>query len=208
MPRRGRTRSPAWTYSWSPNNDSTGTAVKNISGDAGSTGGVSFTLEGSKLATGSSDIVATNLRIFSSADATNPDQMGKDPVNNPTGGMYSLTLTLTDTASGQTGTALFKGQLTGSFSLYNSNLSNQFFNTLDSPTTQTLLLGINTYTVTLQSYSFPGPPTASNAGSIGAHVTVNGGVGSIAETPEPTSLMLSCLGLTVLGAVRARSAAR
>jgi hypothetical protein len=75
--------------------------------------------------------------------------------------------------------------------------------------------------VSIVSYSPPGPPTASNAGSIGAHVDVTAGTsgggggdngggsgGGISETPEPTSLVLSCFGLSALGAASWRKRRR
>src|SRR5262249_5167228 len=93
---------PRWTYSWTPSGSS-------INEDSPGPGGVSFTTELPKSATGNSDIVATNLRIFSSAPATAPDSM-------VTGGQYSLALTIRDEASGQTGSITFNGKLTGTFS--------------------------------------------------------------------------------------------
>ena len=55
--------------------------------------------------------------------------------------------------------------------------------------------------VTLTNYTPPGPPNASNAGSISAHVTVTPGNGhtSGGGTPEPSTLVLSCLGLGFAG---------
>src|SRR5262245_42621629 len=61
------------------------------------TGGVSFTNEPLKAAVGSSDIVATNLKVFSTAAATAPDVLSGST------GMYTLTLTITDNASGMSG---------------------------------------------------------------------------------------------------------
>ena len=46
-----------------------------------------------------------------------------------------------------------------------------------SPTVQALTLGGNKYTVTIGPYSPAGPPSASNAGSIAAHVDVVPGDG-------------------------------
>ena len=101
------------------------------------------------------------MRIFSSASANTPDTL-------ITGGAYSLALTLADTASGESGTLTFSGKLTGTFSANNSDLTNVF----NSPTVQSLVLGGNTYMVTIGPYSPAGPPSASNAGSIAAFVEV------------------------------------
>jgi hypothetical protein len=168
-----------WTYNWSPGTNA-------ISADSPGTGGVSFTNEPTKSATGSSDIVATNLRIFSVATAQSPDKLS-------TNGNYTLSLALKDVASGQAGTITFSGKLTGSFSADNSNI----FNTINGSPTHTLTLGNTTYTVTFGPYSPPGPPSASNAGSISAHVDVSGV--SIATVPEPSTMILSALGLSFMG---------
>jgi len=178
-----------WTYSWQRDPVS-------IAADGSGTGGVSLTSEAlPKQAAGSSDIVATNLRIFSSAPAGTPDTL-------VTNGNYTLTLTITDTNSGQFGTLTFTGKLSGTFSAGNSNITNVF----DSPTTQTLNLNGDVYTVTIGPYSPPGPPSASNAGSIAAHVDVTPGTGTIGinDVPEPSSIVLGCLGLTFVGGAAGR----
>ena len=83
-------------------------------------------------------------------------------------GFYALKLDLTDLTSGKSGFLLFFGQLQGSFSQGNANVTNTFF----SPATQSIGLGNNFYTVTMNSYSPPGPPSEGNLGSIGAFVQV------------------------------------
>jgi hypothetical protein len=174
----------AWTYNFTPSSPF-------VSSDSGS-GSVSFTNEPTKNATNSSDVVVTNLRDSSTASATNPDTL-------TTSGAWKVSLTLTDTASGQSDTMTFTGKLGGTFSATNSNITNTF--TGQTSYTWTASNG-NQYTVTLSGYTPPGPPTASNAGSISAHVTVvpgNGGGGGISSTPEPSTLMLSCLGLGFAG---------
>jgi hypothetical protein len=168
-----------WSYNWERN------PVSVASGGAG-TGGVSFTDEPTKMATGSSDIVATNIRVFSSATPQSPDTL-------PAGSNYVLKLTLTDKDSGASGTLTFSGTLSGTFSASNANVTNEFTGDLS----QTLTLGSHLYTVTIGPYSPPGPPSASNAGSIAAHVDVQGIQAS--ESPEPSTMVLGCLGLTALG---------
>jgi hypothetical protein len=175
----------AWTYSW--NRDPV-----SIVADGNGTGGVSLTNEANpKDATGNSDIVATNLRVFSTAAASTPDTL-------VTNGAYTLSLTLTDATSGASGTMTFTGKLSGTFSANNSNITNVF----NSPTVGSLVLGGNTYTVTIGPYSPPGPPSASNAGSIAAFVAVtpgNGGGVGVQDVPEPSTMLLAGLGLSFLG---------
>jgi hypothetical protein len=179
-----------WKYNWER-------SPVAISADAPGSGGVSLTNEPEKEATGSSDIVATNLKVFSSAPAEDPDQL-------ITGGQYTLTLKLTDAESGEFATLSWNGKLTGTFSKESSNLNNAF--DPSTPLTRTVTLGDNDYTVTMGPYSPPGPPSASNAGSIGAHVDVNATPipGPVEEVPEPSTLLLSGLGLSILGAARWR----
>jgi hypothetical protein len=169
----------AWTYNWTPGSLA-------IQADPGGTGGVSFTNEPTKNAQGNSDIVATNIAVFSSASASNPDKM-------MVGGTYTLNLVLTDSASGQHATLSWTGKLTGTFSSVNSLLANAF----TSPQTLSVALGGNTYTVTIGPYTPAGPPTASNKGSIAAHVNVTPGV--VQHVPEPSTLLLSFLGVTLAG---------
>jgi hypothetical protein len=176
----------SWGFDW----DRTPVSVT-----AGS-GGVAFTNEPNGLATGNSDVVASNLKVFSSAPTSARDTFA------PTAGHYQLLLALTDTASGMVGHLTFSGQLQGRFSLFNANVTNHF----TGPLTQTLVLGTKAtgfrdYIVTLVSYSPPGPPNQANAGSITAHVDVapQGGGGPPPHAPEPSSLILGCLGLTFAG---------
>ena len=182
-----------WTYNFSP-----GAPAVLADGNPGA--GVTFTNEPTKAATGSSDVVATNLRVFSSAQAGSPDVL----VHN---GAYTLTLTLstTDGTGTHTGTLTFTGQLAGSFSSQNSNVSNMF----GPNTTQTLHLGSVNFTVQLVAYTPPGPPDQANAGSISAHVTVGS---RVVDTPEPSTILLSTLGLSFLGGAawrkRRRTAAK
>jgi hypothetical protein len=172
--------------------------INAVPADAPGTGGVSFTNEPQKSVTGSSDVVASNLRVFSSADPTAPDKLSS-------GGGYSFVLVMMDKASGDSAVLTFTGKLSGTFSAGNSNITNAF----TGQTTQSVVLGKFDYTVSFPSNNFspPGPPLASNAGSISAHVSLapasgggGGGGPGPATVPEPSTLLLSGLGLALAGA--------
>jgi len=177
-----------WMYNFSPGSPS-------VSSDGGRTG-VTFTNEPTKSATGSSDVVATNLRVFSADPAAVP------PPDSLTGnsGHYTLALTLSTTINGKTETAVlnFSGLLTGTFSKDNANIGNAF----GPNSTQTVTLDSVTFKVQLIAYTPPGPPSQANAGSISAHVTLSGG--HVTTVPEPSTILLSSLGLTFLGGARWR----
>ncbi len=171
-----------WTYNFTPSQSF-------VSSDSGS-GTVSFTNEPTKSATNNSDVVVTNLRVSSTASPTSPDTL-------TTSGAWKVSLTLTDSASSKSDTMTFTGKLSGSFSASNSNVTNTF----TGQTQYTFTLGKNSYTVSLIGYTPPGPPSASNAGSISAYVAASaikssGGGGT---TPEPSTLVLSCMGFGFAG---------
>lgn len=173
-----------WTYNFTPSQSF-------VSSDSGS-GTVSFTNEPTKSATNSSDVVVTNLRVSSTASPTSPDTL-------TTSGAWKVSLTLTDSASGASDTVSFTGKLGGTFSSSNSNVTDTF--TGKTSFTWKAPNG-NTYMVSLIGYTPPGPPTASNAGSISAFVQVTpagSGGGHTSGTPEPSTMVLSCLGLGFAG---------
>jgi hypothetical protein len=175
-----------WTYNWTPSTTS-------ISSDVPGTGGLSLTNEPLNHAIGSSDIVVTNIRSFSSAPRTSPDKFTAKP--------YSVTLFLQDDASGAHANLTFTGAFGGTLSINSANVTNAF----SGLTQQTVQLGTHKYIVQIGSYAPPGPPTASNAGSISAHVFVDedpntGGGGGGQHAPEPSTMLLSLLGLSGLGA--------
>lgn len=189
-----------WTYNWSR-------APLAVSANAPGTGGLTLTDEPINHAVGSSDIVATNIRSFSSAPRTNPDLFTNKP--------YTLTLFLQDDGSGQHANLVFTGAFSGNLSAVSANITNAF----TGNTSQTVTLGGHKYIVQIGPYAPPGPPTASNAGSISAHVFVdqvpdqppgggggNGGGGTgnggggPHDAPEPSTLLLAAFGLSGLSA--------
>lgn len=173
-----------WSYEW----ERSPLAV------AAGTGGVGFTNEQLAHAVGSSDVVASNLKVFSSAPASNPDQLANNP--------YTLTLTLTDDASKAFASLKFTGVLNGTFSSASAAVTNTF----TGQTTQKVTLGGNTFTVSLSPNGFapPGPPSSSNVGSLSAHVEVKAGStgGGSTGTPEPSTMVLAGCGALFLGAAR------
>jgi hypothetical protein len=183
-----------WSSAWS-------TTTAAVSGDQGNSGEVIFTAQPGGTSGGKSTITAAAVSTLSDAPASNLDTF--------TGEKYSLTLTLTDTASGKSGVLTFTGKLFGTLGSGSANITSTF----DSPTTQTLVLGNDTFKVTIGPFVPPGPPAATQSGAISATVVPSAGSGALtppstptppppAQAPEPTSLMLA--GLGVAGVLTAR----
>jgi hypothetical protein len=172
-----------WSYNWSR-------SPAEIHADAPGTSRITLTDESVRSAVGDSNIVATNLRTFSSALPGSPDRF--------TAKSYQLTLNLTDTASRQTGLMVFTGEIDGWVSALNSSLTNQF----TGETTQSIVLGSNRYTATIGGFSPPGPPGSVNAGSIAAFVQMK--VDAVVPMPEPGTLVLSALGAALLAGAHRR----
>jgi hypothetical protein len=172
----------SWSYSWTP-------SVAMLSADSPGTGEIVLKPEPGATAAGSSDIVATNLQTVSTADDDHPDHF--------TDKSYQLKLTLTDLASHAAGSLTFAGVFSGTVSKLTSDLTNTF----TGPTAQTLTLGHNLYTVTINTYTPPAPPNAQNLGAIGAHAEVSV---RPAQSPEPSTFVLAGLALAAVGVAVAR----
>jgi hypothetical protein len=138
-------------------------------------------------AAGNSQVVATQLQVFSTASPLTPDTFGA-------GGGYSLTINLKDIDSGATGSLTFTGQLQGSISQLSANVTNTF----TGATTQTTLLGFTSFAVTMASYTPPGPPDQLNYGSIGAFIEVTS-LKPSETTPEPSTIALMGIGAGIAG---------
>jgi hypothetical protein len=178
----------SWSYNWTP-------SALALPADVPGSGGLSLTNEPTKNADGTSDVVVTNIRGFSSASRSAPDKF--------TRAAYTFTLVLTDLASGQSAHMAFSGFFSGTMSATSANIANTFTGVTSA---SAVTLGGHVYTVTMGNYSPPGPPTASNAGSISAHVGVDETPNQpppepppAGQAPEPSTLLLSCLGLSGLG---------
>lgn len=180
-----------WSYNFTPSQTF-------IAADAPGSGTASFTNEQTIKSTNSSEVEVTNLKLSSTASWNQPDTFTKN-------GAWAVSMVLTDSASGASNTMTFTGKLSGTFSALTSNVSDTF--TGKTSYTWTAPNG-NKYTVSLDGATRPGPPTDNNAASISAYVSVsppstnnNGGGngGHTAGAPEPSSLILSFLGLGFAG---------
>jgi len=193
-----------WSYNFSP-------AAPAVTADSNAGAGVTFTNEPTTGTQGSGDIVATALRVFS---ATVPDPSAVPVVGPDTltsNGAYKLTLTISNVNgdSSLSGSLTFDGKLSGSFSAVNANIRNKFGymgqNGWVDNSLQVLTLGSTTFTVSLFNedglpfYTPPGPPGASLKGGISAHVTLTTGDVGPSQVPEPSTMLLSALGLSFLG---------
>jgi len=188
-----------WTYNFNPSFSNP--ADKAVYADGNKSAGVNFTNEDTKLAVGSSDLVATNMRtfVFGFSPGTSPEH-----ITGPNGN-YFLTLVLNskDAKGDHTATLKFSGTLKGTMSSQNANVAN----IPGADAVQVAVLGDFTFTVAMNQYTAPGIPTAAGAGSIGGHVTITNTLRP-AEVPEPSTMLLSGLGLTFLGAASWRKRAR
>ena len=181
---QARAENIAWTYNW------TATPAAVFSDDG--TGAVTMSNEPTRNATNGTYTVATNLKVISSADADHAEHLNKN-------GTYTLSLVLTDKDSGKSATLTFTAKLSGSFSAGTSNItSSNPLSTHTGTTVESVTIGKHTYTVSFYSFSPPGPTQASNLGSITFRVDV--GNAHIRDNPEPTSMLLSLLGLSFAGA--------
>ena len=171
-------------------------AAPSVTSNSSSSSAVNFTGENNVLAFGNSDIILAGLTTTSTASPTSPATFTKR--------FWAVDLEITDYTSGDSYDFLFGGRLTGQL----SKASSTFTNTFIGLTTETATIGNNVYTVTLTTFSPPGPPTASNTGSIGAYVSVVQGVGGTTQggdtAPEPSTLVLAGLGLAGFAAARWR----
>jgi hypothetical protein len=174
-----------WSYNWSRLPEDV------VSADANGTSKLSLTDESLGRATDSSDIVATNIRTSSTAPRATPNKFQE--------AAYTLTLRLTDDTTAESGTLTFRGVFNGTLSSSSADIDTTFL----GPISQEVVLGGNKYIVTLDAYSPPGPPGINNAGSIGASVQVIAAEDPPPppnDAPEPSTVLLSCLGLSCLGA--------
>jgi hypothetical protein len=194
-----------WGYDWTR-------SPVTIAADKGGTGGITLTVQPAAQASGTSDIVATNIGTFSSASSTKPDHF--------TNQAYKLMLAITDQSNHLSGNISFSGLFNGTLSVATANIANTF----TGPLTQVLKLGRDTFTVTIGPYAAPGNPDSVMLGSIGAHVALRtdsgtsgggggtgggsgggtgggggGGTPSAHGAPEPASILIGGVGMSLAG---------
>ncbi len=149
------------------------------------------------IATGlDTNVVAATMTTF-----INPGITGTDTFT--TGQHSTLALTIVDGT--ENGTVNFGLKFSGTLAANNSQIKVEF----DGPSTQSITVNGNQYTVRLDSIVPPGIPTAipgSVGGRILAGIDVNpppdGGGGENPppnNAPEPSTMLLSCLGMSLLG---------
>jgi len=138
---------------------------------------------------GSSDIAATNIYTTSNS---NSSVVYANLA-------YNLKLTIKDDESGASVVLNYGGLLSGSVSKHGSLTTNVF----DDNTSHTYMLGLNSYTVKVDSFVAPSGPGANNAGSIGGNILVNGHPiidppPPTNDTPEPATLLLGLSGIALV----------
>jgi hypothetical protein len=165
-----------WSYNWTPS------STEVFASDP-AMGKITLSNEPGSSTVGDSFVVASNLKTVSSADPKTPAQF-KDA-------FYSLTLTITDEASNLTDSMVFTGKFDGAISAKSAIVMNTF----TGPEVQSKVIGGNLYTVKIGPFAPPGPPTATNSGSISALASI-----TVTEAPEPSTLALAGVCLSVVGA--------
>jgi len=188
-----------WSYNWAP-------GASNVVADGNNAAGVTFTNDQQKFSHSfNTDVLATALKVFSAADDSTPDKI------TGSNGNYSLSLTLGLAGTAQTATVTFTGTLANQFTSFSGTSANVVNTWLDAGNgvekTATLTNADGTYKfhVTLANYSPPGPPLGDTGGLQGAmtgHVTIE----HITPTgvPEPSTILLSGMGLTFFGGAALR----
>jgi hypothetical protein len=179
-----------WNFNFFPKVPSSSPYL--IKSDTSDTSYIQLSNEDPGSAAGSSDLVATSIAVFSDAGRGTPDVFDA-------AGEFVLQFQLTDAASGESAPngLLFKGKFSGELSGKSSKLGVEFVNDGEFKTEYTVTLGGNTYTVTIGQYTPPGAPENGNPGALGVHVEVN--PGDIQKSPEPSTMLLGCIGLAGMG---------
>ncbi len=190
--RRGEAGPIPWNYQWDTrpivlDADPYGPHHTPIGGITLTPGAIAITGGSPGVARGNANIVAVQLTAFAFAPPPHgqPYQFAHAP--------YRLWVTLTDVESRKSGRLGFDGVFVGSFTDRNMDLHTYF----TSGAQQTMILGHDRYTVTLNSFTPPAPPSDGAAGDIAAFVSVQP-----LTAPEPSTLLLAAVASTFALAVR------
>jgi hypothetical protein len=173
-----------WSYQWNAhpivvNADSSSPNSPPPGGITLIPGAITITGGSHGAALGSASIVAVNLSTFTFSPSPSgvPDRFSN--------ASYTLSVTLSDLDSGKSGSLKFNGIFNGTMTDSSISLQTRF----TSPTKQSVTIGHNAYTVTMTSYTPPGPPSVGNEGEIKAFVDVRPDT-----APEPSTLLLCGIG--------------
>lgn len=195
-----------WTYTSNPN-------VPGISAGATSpNGGATVTLTNfstSQAGAASIPVIA----YVTATSSTTPVNFGPS-TNSPS--TYSLALSITDGAKHDSGTLNFTGSLAGPLTATTSGV----VNTLTPVSSNSLTLDGHKYTVTIPSVTLASPTSPQQ--NILASVSVSNATGPsvvvpravhpfvtpTTSTPEPGSIILACLGISLMGASGVRRSLR
>lgn len=135
----------------------------------------------------------TNSAAGSSIAAIAYQTSASGPVTfNAQNATFTLTMTFTDKITHDSGSLSFVGSISGNLSPTSSSLVESF-----AVTQKSLTLDGHVYTVTLPSSTALAPPTSPQQNIMAKVSVTNGGGGQ--GTPEPTSLILGGLGVTLAG---------
>jgi hypothetical protein len=188
-----------YSYNWT-------TAPIDISAVAGA-GGVSLTSAGGGTSTQQTDVPAANITVFSAAPTSSPDI-----IPTPASGInYTLAVTLTDSNGTGSGVVTFTGLLLGKLTHDSSNLTNAITGVTDETGTHPgRTFGVAAvdgtyYVVSYNGFAAPGPEAQHNQGAISFHISFEPGFNDGPASPEPSSMVLGCLGLMFLGGVAYRA---
>ena len=143
-------------------------------------------------AAGTSDLTMTGIKVFSTAPAItlgSPSFSGSGPV--------TFTLTLTDQTSGMTHNFQYAVQFGGYANSGASQVTANLTPVGSSSAFNDVQVGNSLYTVGSPVYLKPGPPDSTNPSGISVTVSVR--PVDIQKTPEPSTMVLSCVGLSFLG---------
>jgi len=143
----------------------------------------------------STDVVATNIDVTSSAVRNNEDHFFDGGSSTTSSGGFALRLNIKDLQSNAETALDFHGRFVGTLSSTSSNLDVMW--DADYVTPMTFTLGNNEYSVYFRSYAPPGPPAAGLNGSIAFHVDAR--PLDLQKAPEPSSMVLGCVSLTLMG---------